>query len=68
MPGDYSRSAGYEGKSWTMSYSNETEEVRGKVLRKTMGDRGGSPEGLEEYDLQVVVESHGVPAKEVRDT
>ena len=51
-----------------MSYSNETEEVHGKVLRKTMGDRGGSPEGLEEYDLQVVVESHGVPAKEVRDT
>ena len=68
MPGDYSRSAGYEGKSWTMSCSNETEEVRGKVLRRTKEDRGGSPEGLEEYDLPVVAENHNGPAKEVHDT
>lgn len=68
MPGDCSRSAGYEGKSWTTSCSNETEEVRGKELRRTMEDRGGIPEDLEEYDLQVVAESHSVPAREVHDT
>ena len=51
-----------------MSCSNETEEVRGKVLRRTKEDRGGSPEGLEEYDLPVVAENHNGPAKEVHDT
>ena len=51
-----------------MSCSNETEEARGKVLRRTMEDRGGIPEDLEEYDPQVVAESHSVPAKEVHNT
>lgn len=51
-----------------MSCSNETEAVRGKVLRRTMEDRDANPEDLEEYDLPVVVESHSVPSKEVHDT
>ncbi len=38
------------------------------VLRRTTEDRGGIPEDLEEYDLQVAAESHSVPAKEVHDT
>ena len=50
-----------------MSCSIETEAVRGKALRMTMEDRGGIPEDLEEYDLQVVAESHSVPAKKVHD-
>ncbi len=51
-----------------MNCLNETEEVHGKVLRRTMEGRGGIPEDLEEYDLQVVAESHSVLAKEVHDT
>ena len=68
MPDDYSRSAGYEGKLWTTSYSNGTEEVHGKVLRKTTEDRGGSREDLEEYDLQAAAGSRSDPVKEVHDT
>ena len=50
-----------------MSCSNGTEEVHGMVLRRTE-DRGGIPEDLEEYDLQVVAVSHSDPVKEVHDT
>ena len=58
----------YEGKLWTMSCSNEMEEVRGRVLRRTVEDHGANPEDLEEHDLRVVAESHSVLAKEVHDT
>ena len=51
-----------------MSCSNETEEVRGKVLRRVAEDHGVNHEDLEEYDLRVVAESHSVPAKEVHGT
>ena len=51
-----------------MSCSNGTEEVRGKVLRRTTEDRGGIPAGLEEYDLQVVAASRSDPVMEVHDT
>lgn len=68
MRGDYSRSAGYEGRLWKMSCSSGTEEVRGKVLRRTTEDRGGIHEDLEEYVLQVAAASRSDPVKEVHDT
>ena len=51
-----------------MSCSNEMEEVRGKVLRRTVEDHGANPGDLEEHDLRVVVESHNVLAEEVHGT
>lgn len=68
MRGDYLRSAGYEGRLWTMSCSSGTEVVLGKVLRRTTEDRGGIPEDLGEYDLQVVAASRNGLVKEVHGT